>query len=41
MKEGIHQWGMNTVFKENIHERGNSPMVNEYHFQEKGSVSKV
>ncbi|OMP79223.1 hypothetical protein BW716_10205 [[Flexibacter] sp. ATCC 35208] len=37
MKEGIHQWGMNTIFKENIHERGYSPMVNEYHFQRKHS----
>jgi len=22
MKEGIHQWGMKTIFRKNIHERG-------------------
>jgi len=35
MKEGIHQRGMNIIFKENIHERGNSPTGDEYHFQRK------
>jgi len=37
MKEGIHQRGMKTIFRKNIHERGNSSTGDENHFQEKHS----